>query len=439
MKICCKLPILFLLTIPLSLSAQKRWSLEECIRYAWDNNLSIKQKEVAVEQSTNNAAQSRMEFIPSLNASVSHSMNWGRSVNMQDLEIIENKLNQGTSLSLNASIYLFEGFRKTNDIKSKELVKEISLLEVGKLKNQISVDIARAYLQVLLSKEIYQSAVVSMESVEQQKIRIAKLADAGSVAYSSLLEIEAQLASERVQVVNARNQVSNSILALKQLLDLRNDPDFDILEIGIDRLVTDFSGESVEKMYGQSLSLPQIKSAQLNYRNSGIQLNMAKGRNYPTVSFSAGYGTYYNDSREQNYFDQFNENRNPSIGLSMSIPIFNSRQTHTAVKNARLEQKNAEIMVRSAEQLLYKEIQQANSDALAYFERYKASEQNVKAMEESFRYVKQKFDLGVLNATDFIVARTNLFKAQSELSQAKYQFVFQLKILDFYKGIPITL
>ena len=137
--------------------------------------------------------------------------------------------------------------------------------------------------------------------------------------------------------------------------------------------------------------------------------------------------------------DQFNENRNPSISFGLSIPIFNNWQSNTAIKNARLGVRNAEIEVRNTEQILYKEIQQANSDALGYYERYKASSQSVKAMEESFRYVQQKFDLGVLNATDYTVAKTNLFKAQSEFYQAKYQYVFQLKILDFYKGIPITL
>ena len=164
---------------PLNLSAQKRWSLQECISYAWDNNLSIKQKEVAVEQSKNNAAQSRMEFIPSLNASASHSMNWGRSVNMQDLEIIENKLNQGTSLSISASLPVFEGFLKINDLRSKDLIKEISFLEVERVKNQISVEIARVYLQILLSKEILKSAEESLKSVEEQRARISVLADAG--------------------------------------------------------------------------------------------------------------------------------------------------------------------------------------------------------------------------------------------------------------------
>ncbi len=439
MKIFYKLPILLLLLIPLALSAQKRWSLEECIKYAWDNNLTIKQQEIAVEQSENNVLQSKLQYIPSFNASVSHSMNWGRSVNMQDLQIIENKLSQSTSASLRASINLFEGFQKDNDLKSKKVIREMSVQEVSRIKNMISVEISKSYLQILLAKEILQTAKQSMESVQQQSERTKKLVDAGSVAYSSFLEIEAQLATERVQMVNAQNQVNNSLLVLKQLLDLTRESDFDVESPNLDITIEAFAGESVDGLYAISKSLPQIKTAELDYSNSTLQLAIAKGRRYPSLSFSAGYGSYYSDSREMNFKDQFNENRNPSISFGLSIPIFNNGQTNTAIKNAKLGVKNAEINVRNKEQELYKEIQQANSDALAYYERYQASSQNVAAMQESFRYVQQKFDVGVLNATDYTVAKTNLFKAQSEFYQSKYQFVFQLKILDFYKGIPINL
>jgi len=439
MKIYYKLPILLLMLVPLALSAQKRWSLEECIKYAWDNNLTIKQQEIAVEQSENNVLQSKLQYIPSFSASLSHSMNWGRSVNMQDLQIIENKLSQSTSASLRASINLFEGFQKDNDLKSKKVLQEMSVQEVLRIKNMISVQISSAYLQILLAKEILQTAKQSMESVKQQAERTGKLVNAGSVAYSSLLEVESQLATEKVQLVNAQNQVNNSLLALSQLLDLTRETDFDIDGPNVDSLIKPLTGESVDQLYDLSKTLPQIKSAKLNFVNSNLQLALAKGSSYPSLSFSAGYGSYYSDSKDVNFMDQFNDNRNPSISFGLSIPIFNSWQINTSIKNARLGVRRAEIEVRNAEQVLYKEIQQANSDAMAYYERYQASSQNVKAMTESFRYVQQKFDLGVLNATDFTVAKANLFKAQSEFYQSKYQYVFQLKILDFYKGIPITL
>ncbi|NCB97754.1 MAG: TolC family protein [Bacteroidia bacterium] len=439
MKIFYKLPVLFLLFIPVSLSAQKSWSLEECIKYAWDNNLIVKQKEISVYQSKNNVLQSKMDYIPSVNASLSHSMNWGRSVNMQDLEIIENKLSQSTSASLNASIDIFEGLKKTNTVKSKKVLEEMSELEVTRIKNQLSLQISKGYLEVMLAKEILQTAKQNLVSIEEQVARTGKLVDAGSVAYSSLLEMKSQLAAEKVQVVSAQNQVRSALLNLKQLLDLSNDTNFEIETPDLGIMISEFHGESVDNLYTRSKDLPEIKSASLNFRNSQLLLSIAKGSSYPSISFSAGYGTYYSDQREELIMDQFNDNRNPSVTFGLRIPIFNNWQTNTSIKNARLGVRSAEIDVRTAEQTLYKEIQQANNDALAYFEKYKAGIDNVKSMEESFRYVQQKFEIGILNATDYTVAKTNLFKAMSELSQAKYQFVFQLKILDYYKGLPITL
>lgn len=439
MKILSKLPILLLLITPALLSGQKRWSLEECVRYAWDNNLRIKQQELSIEQNENNLAQARLNFIPTLNASLSHSMNWGRSVNVQDLQIVENKLSQSTSASARAAVNIFEGLTKKNDIKSKGVQLEISHQEVERIRNDISVEIARSYLQILLSREILKTAELSLKSVEEQLARAKKFAEAGSVAYSTVLEVEAQLASEKFQVVNATNQLRSSLLNLSSLLDLQGETAFDVEDVNVDNLVKEFRGESVDELYRQSLALPQIKSAELNLENAGLQLAIAKGRALPSVSFSAGYGSYYSDSREQGFFDQFNENRNPSLGFGLSIPIFNNHQIKTSVKNAKLGVKSANYEVRSRQQMLYKEIQQANNDAMAYYERFKAAGSNVQAMEESFRYVQQKFDIGSLSATDYTVAKTNLFKAKSEYYQSKYQFVFQLKILDFYKGKPISL
>lgn len=433
------LPFILLLFFPALISAQRRWSLEECIRYAWENNLQLKQQAIAVEQGLNNLNQAKLNYVPTVSASLSHSMNWGRSVNMQDLEIIENKLSQSTSANARAAINLFEGFTKTNEVKSNLVQLEITRSEVEKLRNDISVEIARSYLQILLSKEILNTTKQSITSAQEQVERTKKLVDAGSLAYSSFLEVQAQLAGERVQVINAQNQLRSSLLSLKQLLDLEGNSEFDIAEIDIDFLVKEYKAESIDELYRISQELPQVKVAELNLENSGLQLAIAKGRLYPSISFSAGYGSYYSDSRDQAFFDQFNENRNPSIGFGLNIPIFNNYRVKTNVKNAQLGVRRAQIDYKSKLQLLYKEIQQAGNEAQSLYEKYKASEENTKAMEESFRYVQQKFDVGVLNATDYTVSKTNLFKAKSDYYQSKYQYVFQLKILDFYKGIPISL
>ena len=440
MKSFLKLPVFILIFIPTVISAQQKlWSLEECIRYAWDNNLRIKQQELAVEQSENNLFQAKMNYLPSLNASLGHSMNWGRSVNMNDLQIIENKLSQSTNASASANISIFEGFVKNNDLKSKGVLREIARQEVGRIRNDISIEIARAYLQLLLAREILESANSSLENSAVQVERTRKFVDAGSQAYSALLEMEAQYASELVQQTNAQSQVSNALLTLRQLLDLPAEQSFDVSTPGENLNIEPFTAESPDQLFDASLDLPQIEVARLNKKNSELQLAIAKGQAYPSLTFRAGYGSYYADSRDESFFDQFNENRNPSISFGINIPIFNSWRTNTAIKNAKLGVRNSEIETRSREQLLFKEIQQSVNDANSYFARYKATERNVKAMEESFRYVQQKFDVGVLNATDYSVAKNNLFKSKSDFLQAKYQFIFQQKIIDFYKGNPITL
>lgn len=439
MKLIHKLPVFLLLILPLTLSGQKRWTLEECIRYAWENNLRIKQQVLAIEQSKNNAVQAKYAFAPTVSGSISHNMNWGRSVNMQTLEIIENKLSQSSGMSVRASVDIFEGNNKVNDLKNKEVFYEIAMQNAIKMKNDISLEISRSFLQVLLSRDILASAKSSLSSVQAQADRSKKLVDAGSQAYGPYLEITAQLAREKVQVVNAENQLRANLLSLKQLLDLPGDNDFDIAvpSVNLDNL--SFMGESVENIYTAALGLPQIKSAELSHTSSKIQLKLAQGRHLPTLSFSAGYGTNYSDSRSDAFFQQLKDNRNPSIGFSLSVPIFTSFSIKTGVKNAKLDIIKYEIDLKNTQQALYKEIQQVVNDASSQYAQMKASAENVKAMEESFRYVQQKFDVGAANATDYTVAKTNLFKAQSDLLQSKYQLLFQMKVLDFYKGKPISL
>lgn len=439
MKTLYRLPLILAVILPLSLSGQKAWSLQECIKYAWENNIQLKQQEILSEQSKNNVEQAKYSYLPTLNGSLSHSMNWGRSVNMQDLQIIQNQLNQSTGASLRASVDLFNGFQKSYDSKIKQVQYEITLQDAGQLKNNISIEISRAYLQILLSKEALKVTQESYGSISEQVARIRKFVEAGSQAMGPLLEIESQMASERVQVVSAQNQLRANILTLKQLLDLPDDFFFDILVPDLEVSLSYFNGEEINNLFSLSSNLPQIQSAKLAYQNSGTQLKLAKGQMLPSLSFSAGYGTNYSDARSDAFFQQMKDNRNPSVSFSLSIPIFNSLSVKTSVKNAELSFKNSQLNVKSKEQQLFKEIQQANNDALAFYEKYIASLQNVKSLEESFRYVQEKFNIGALNATDFTVAKTNLFKAKSELIQSKYQFVFQLKVLDFYKGAQIVL
>ena len=437
--------LLMLLVLPIALKSQEIWTLEKCIEYAWANNLNVKQQNIEVSRAENQLTQDKLDFIPSLNASLGHNLNWGRSVDLQNLEIIHNKLSQSTSASVNSSVYLLDGLSRIYGLKSSRKSLEISLQEVERLKDEISVSIVQSYLQILLSREILTAARESFRSMSEQRDRTALLVEAGSQPYSSLLELESQLASERVQVVTARNQVTTSTLALQQLLDLPYDKDFRIAVPDINLTIGTYTMDSPDDIYASAQSMPVIQSARLALDKGDLDLKSAQGQYWPKISLSASYGTFYSsssfapDGSTYPFFEQFRDNINPSVSIGLSIPIFNNWNVRTSVRNARLSRRSLEIDLRLKQQNLYKEIQTAVTEADTYYRQMEAAQANVASMEESFRYVEEKFNAGALNGTDYTVARTNLFKARSEYIQAKYQFVFQLKIIDYYKGIPFTL
>ncbi len=434
---------IFLLTFCLSgsLMAQTNaWSLQRCIEYARQNNLQVKMEEIAVEQAHNSAVQSKWDLAPSVNAGLSHSMSWGRSVNLQTLEIIKNKRNMSTSGNLSASAVIFGGFSKTNNIKSSMTSLKIAEKQLEKIKNDITIQITRAYLQLLLSREIERSAQESCKSTEEQVERTAKLVDAGSQAYSTLLEVKAQLANEKSQLVAARGDVRTNKLTLMQLLELPEEE-----ESSFDVVAPDESQEQlyliddIESIYRQALDLPQVKIAEYNLEKSKYDYKAILGRMMPSLSVQAGYGSYYTDGQSGAFFTQFEHNKNPSIGFSLNIPVFNGLSARMAARNASLARQNNALMLEMQKESLFKEIQSAHNEAVNALERERAALENMRSIQESFTYTENKFNVGMMNATDYNIAKTNLFKAVSAYYQAKYQYLFQLKILDFYKGKAIKL
>ncbi len=419
--------------------AQKYWTLEECIKYAYENNIQIKQSNIAQKQNENELQRSKMDYLPSFNASVSQNLNWGRSVDLNDLQIIENKLFQSTSANLGASIYLLEGLSKINTVKSSAKSLEISIQDTERLKDELSINIARAYLQILLSQEMYEVSQQNFESIYEQKERTKLHVEAGSQAYSALLDIEAQLARERLQLITNKNQVKINITNLAQILDISSVNDFMIVTPDLDKSLNSIVFNDIDSIYHASLNLPRIKRNELMLDKSKIDLKIAKGKVYPSISMSASYGAFYNSSNHDQFFTQFQNNASTSVGFTLSIPIFNNLQIKTSIRNARLNVENTELELQYNKQTLFKEIQTALTDAEAFFEKMSAAEVNLNAIKESFKYVEEKFNLGVLTGTDYTVAKTNVLVAQSEYYQAKYQYIFQLTIIDFYKGKTITL
>ena len=410
-----------------SLGTTGKWSLERCISYAQEHNLQIRQMRHDIEIASNNVTGSKMEFLPSVNASMGHNMSWGRSVNLNDLEIVENKLSQSSSMNLSASIPLFEGMRKYNNLKSN----------IKQLENEISIAIAKGYLQVLLCMEIEKSAAESCNSAEAQVSRTQELVNYGSQPYSVLLDIKAQLAGEKVQLVSAQNNTSTALLELAQMLDL---PDSIAFEIEIPQNSDVLPLEiSLQEIITAAENHPEIEKARLTLEQSQLLHKIQKGAALPTLSLSAGYGTYYSDSQNSAFFTQFNNNCNPSVGLSLSIPIFNNWRNNIAIRNAKANVEKSGIGVDLAVQQLEKQIRLAYNEAQGSYGKLEAATANKEAAKESFAQTEEKFNLGILGATDYSVAKANLFKAESEYIQCKYQYIFQQKILNYYMNLPLAL
>ena len=418
--------------------------MEECINYGLEHNIQIKQQTLTAEQSANQWQQSKLDFLPSLSARASYNMSWGHAVDLQNLQIFESQLTFNPSI--NASITLFEGLQKVNTTKRNRAEYLAATLDAEQMRNTIALEITRAFLQVLLAKEVLATAETSRENVSRQHELTRKLVAAGSQPYSTLLEMEAQLASEEVQFVTARNNVDLAYLSLQQFINLHSGSDFEIVAPVIDVDMVQRQ-EAVKSLYESAVRLPQIRTSEFRLESARYAWAIAKGRYFPTISLSASYGSYFTDpSPDKNnpgknveFGQQLRNNRNPSLNFGLNIPLFQNWSIVTGARNAKLNLRIAELELDRKHQQLYKEIQQAVADASAAYNRYKANEQTVTAMQESFRYTQEKFDVGLVNATDYTIAKNNLFKAESDRLQAKYQYIFQTKIIDFYKGIPITL
>lgn len=427
------------------LHAQEAWSLQDCIEYAWANNLSVRQQSIEVSRKINDIRKRKLEFLPEIDASLGHNLNWGRSVDLQNLEIIRNRLSQSTSASVNASVCILDGLSRFYNLKISRKSLEISEQETERIKDDISVSIVRSYLQILLSEEMLSIAEESLQSVEKQKERTITLVEAGRQPYSALLEIESQLASERVLTVTARNQLKADLLTLQQLLDLPYSNCFSIEIPDTEKQTVHFPSEDIGRIYSIAVSMPAIQGARLAVSRSELELKAAKGRFYPKISISAGYGTFYSSSTmdpEGNIYPfqaQFRDNINPSVSIGLTVPIFSRGDVYAGIRDAELTKQSLETELAIKQQNLFKEIQAAVIEAENCFSKMEAALANVKSMEESFRYVEAKFNAGNLDGTDYTVSKTSLFKARSEYLQAKYRFLFQMKIIDFYKGLPLAI
>ncbi len=455
-------------------NSQNTWTLEQCIEYALRHNLDLQQNQLQLEIQEHNLTQSRASMLPTLNANANDVMNWGKSVDRYTNQFADTRTNS-VNLYLQSSVTIFNGFQLLNAVKKNKLELSAQRLDLNYQQDMKSMDITTAFLQILYNKEDFKNKSEQLGLTEMQVLRTQKLVDAGSSAKSDLYNIKSQLASEQSLKVDAENKLMLSMLSLKQLMYLPGDTTFDIVAPKME--LTDEFGNLSDPYIVYKYAVenrPEVRSADLRVESANKDLSISKGRISPNLSLSATLGSGYSgantifdgepvlngyvdngnvtetgvsvyspnytfNTKPKLWGDQITDNRNISMGLYLSIPLFNGLQTHTNISQAKIAMKKAELNLENVKWQMRQTIEQAYADARSAFKQYEASSLQVKALEESFNYASQRYDAKMLTAFEYNDAKIKLNTARSQQLNAKYNYVFRVKVLDFYHGKPLTL
>lgn len=431
-------------TISLHGSAQNTWSLQECIDYALENNIQIKQQQLNTNFIENQVEQAKMNRLPNLNAQLGNDYSFGRSLTYDNT--YQNVNSASLSGGASTNVTLWNGFTLSNEIKRQQLDLQASFQDLEKAKDDLMLNIARSYLEILFAEEIVAISEAQIEITQQQIDRTRQLVDAGSLAKGALLEIQAQLAREELQLVNDQNTVQLAYLTLYQLLDLPIAKNFKIEKPVLPEIKANISMANSLDVYDNAMNArPEIIAAQLRVKSAEKQLDIAKGNLYPSLSFGANYYNLYNNKysdfngNDITFSKQLKNNARSGMGLTLNIPVFNRFQVRNSITNANLQIYDYQYRLQSASNVLRKEIEQAYTNAVAALNRYFSSEKAVVSMEEAFRYVEEKYNVGMVNSVEYNQSKNELTAAQSQFLQSKYEYIFRTKILDFYNGVPIKL
>ncbi|MCX6269136.1 MAG: TolC family protein [Bacteroidetes bacterium] len=455
--------------------AQKIWTLEDCINYALENNLDINKQLFTVENNKDLLLQSGLNMLPNLNANGTNVWNFGQTIDQYTNTFATNTV-RSNNFYIASNVTLFGGLQKLNTYKENKINLLASKYDLDVLKNSISLTVAGYYLDNLFNLELLDVANEQLMITTSQSERMEKLVDAGSSARGDLLNIQAQKATEQLNVVDAENRLYISNLSLQQLINLPVTRDFRIekpllksVQAPQEKITPDIIFEHAMK------TRPEIKSAQLQVESAQKRLAIARGYIQPTLSVSGSWGTGYsgvsqqvdptkpadtiaypigyvqntNDIvltkeivhsyRIQSFTDQLRDNSNQSVGFYLNIPIFNGWQGRTAISRAKIQKSQLELELGIKTRELRKLIEQAYADASSALQKYTASQEKVNAQKEAFKYAQQKFDVGALTSFDYNNSKKDLTRSEAELLQAKYDFIFKTTILDFYMGNPIKI
>ncbi len=470
------IPVVFLFSFFTSSAQTNSWNLQQCIEYALQNNIQVKQNILNQRLSEATLLQNKAQMLPNISGNISDAYNNGQRIDPFTNQFVSGDWTQSQNFSLSSSVTLFGGFQTLNSIKQSKYDLLASQQDVLKIQNDISLNIASAYLQILFAEELLATAISQSDITKLQVDRTKQLVEVGNLPKGNLLDIQAQMANEEVTVVNAENNLSLASLNLIQMLNIDTVKSFSIAKPQITMPADIVLNTTPTRVFDEALTKqPEIKSAEYKLLSSEKGIAIARAGMFPRLAFSASYGSGFSGARKDiglptyngyvpngnltsagdtvyepsfsfdpdppitPFKSQIENNLNRSFGFYLTVPIFNNLQSYTAIKRAKINRENSALALQLQKDNLRKTIQQAFNDASSSLKRYQASNKAINAMEESFMYMEQKFNVGAVTTAEYNDSKNKLTKAKSDLLQAKYDYVFKLKVLDFYQGKPISL
>jgi len=454
-----------------------KWTLKECVDYAIENNLTVKQSEYDIILSEIDKKDAVGNFLPNLNLNGSQSWNSGLTTDAST-GVLVNETTQTANGGISSGITIYSGLQNQNQIRRTNLSILASRYQLDKIKDDISINVINAYLQVLFNKEAVNVALPQLEISMEQLQRTNKLVEAGTLPKGDLLDIQATLANDEQNLIITQNNTKISLISLAQLLQLTDYENFNIADEEIESLpLINLSNYSVDAIFDKALeNRNQILVARTNIEIAERDIKLAKGALQPTLSGFYNWNSRYSNRDQiigfnpdpinptrvigivegtgQNvvapnrvpivggpdaFFDQINRNKGSSFGLSLRVPVLNGFRASNNVKRAKVQFEKQKTRLGEEELLLEKIIHQIYADALGALKLYEASHKSLDAQTESFRYAQEKFNVGVMNSFDFSQVKNRLVSADSNFLRAKYDFIFKIKLLEFYYGIPVNI
>ncbi|MCQ2076578.1 MAG: TolC family protein [Bacteroidaceae bacterium] len=422
------------------------WTLHQCIDYALKNNIQLKQKQVAAEQSKLDVMQSKAALLPSLSASTNQNMSWRpwsqSTINLTGgtMTTTQSQVSYNGSYGLNANWTVWNGGKNTMNIKQNKYTDEMNELSAEQTANSIQEQITQLYVEILYQAEAVKVNESILEASQVACNRGKQMYELGSIAKSDYIQLESQVAQDNYNLITSRTQLDNYTFQLKQLLEITGDEIFKVKteDITENDVLTPIPAKN--DVYNTALSSrPEIKSGQLGVESSELAIKIAKAGYMPSVSLTAGIGTSNASANDNAVFKQIKTNVNNSLGLSLQIPIFDQRQNKTAVSKARLQHLNSQLALQEAEKDLYRQIENYWLNATNAQQQFIYAEASAKSAKENFDLLSEKFNLGMINIVELNTGKNNLLKAEQQYLEAKYTTLYNIAMLRFYEGKEINL